>query len=68
MSKTSLYLSANLLDYRAIAERFVGGDVKSFFDNRVAGNAGAGVIALVVVTLPVLLARYLYQKKIFVRL
>ena len=62
------YLAANLVDFTAIARRFLGGDVKEFFDTRLAAGAGGLVIALMALLLPVLLVRFLYQKKIFIRL
>lgn len=62
------YLAANLLEFETIAARFVGGDVKAFLDNQVATGFGGLVIALVGLSLPVLLVRFLYQRKIFIRL
>ena len=62
------YLAANLLDFDAIAARFVGGDVKAFLDANVVKGMGGLVIALVAVILPVLLVRFLYQRKVFIRL
>jgi hypothetical protein len=62
------YLAANLLDFDAIAARFVGGDVKAFLDTNVVKGMGGLVIALVAVILPVLLVRFLYQRKVFIRL
>jgi predicted acyltransferase len=62
------YLAVNLVDFDAIADRFAGGDVQAFFDARVTQGFGGLIIAIVGVMLPVLLVRFLYQKKIFIRL
>jgi predicted acyltransferase len=62
------YLVVNLVDFPAIAARFVGGDVEVFLDEHVAMGMGGLLIALVGLALPVLLVRFLYQKKIFIRL
>lgn len=64
----TIYLVFNLVDFNAVATRFVGGDVKHFLDTSVAKGAGGLVLAAVTVLLPVLLVRFLYQRKIFIRL
>ena len=64
----AVYLVVNLVDFETIAERFVGGDVKAFLDLHLAKGIGGLVIALAGLALPVLLARLLYQRKIFIRL
>jgi hypothetical protein len=56
------------VDFEALAERFVGGDVKAFLDLRLAPGLGGLIIALVALLLPLLLTRFLYQRKIFIRL
>ena len=62
------YLAVNLVDFPAIAARFVGGDVQAFLDAHLAKGIGGLVIAIVGLALPVLLVLSLYQKKIFIRL
>jgi predicted acyltransferase len=64
----TVYLAANLLDFEAIAARFVGGDIKALLDNRIANGVGGLAVAVVGLALPVLLVRFLYQRKIFIRL
>lgn len=64
----AVYLAVNLVEFNALAARFVGGDVQAFLDAHVARGMGGLVIALVGVLLPVLLVRFLYQRKIFIRL
>lgn len=62
------YLAVNLVDFPAIAARFVGGDVEAFLDANHAKGIGGLLIALFGLALPVLLVRFLFQKKIFIRL
>ena len=64
----AVYLAVNLVDFEAIAARLAGGDVKAFLDLHLAKGFGGLLIALVGLTLPVLLVRFLYQRKIFIRL
>ena len=62
------YVVANLVDFQAIAARFAGGDVRAFLDARIALGASGLVLALVGLALQLLLLRFLYQRKIFIRL
>ena len=62
------YLVVNLVDFEAIAARFVGGDVTAFLDAHLAQGIGGLVIAIVGLLLPVLLVRFLYKRKIFLRI
>jgi hypothetical protein len=64
----TIYFATNLVNFGPIATRLVGGDVKAFRDTHVAMGVGPLVIALVGLALPVLLVRFLYQQKIFIRL
>lgn len=63
-----IYLAVNLVDFQTIATRLAGGNVQQFFDSRLGAGFGSLVIALMALSLPVLLVRFLYQKKIFIRL
>jgi predicted acyltransferase len=69
MNSITLYLTANLLTggFDKLATRFAGGDVKAFFDIRVAQGAGDLVIAIVGLLLAFWLAHFLYRNKIFLR-
>jgi predicted acyltransferase len=64
----AVYLAVNIVDFGALAARFAGGDVSRFFDNHISPGAGGLVLALVGLALPLLLARFLYNRKIFFRL
>lgn len=62
-----LYIAAQVLPFQQIASHFVGGDVAAFFDRRVAEGLGAVVITAVSLLLVVLIARFLYLRRIFIR-
>jgi predicted acyltransferase len=64
----AVYLAASLLDFQEIASRFVGGNAKFYLDAHVAQGIGGLVIAILGLMLPVLLVRFLYQRKVFIRL
>lgn len=71
MNPITLYLTSNFLGglgFHKLAVRLAGGQVKSFFDTHVAAGCGELVISLVGVLLFVGFARFLYQRKIFLRL
>ena len=63
-----LYLCESLVDFEALAARFTGGDVRLFLDGALGKGTGNLVTALVALILPVLLARFLYERRIFIRL
>jgi predicted acyltransferase len=62
------YLAVNLVDFKGIAARLVGGDIQQFLDVHLPQGSGGLLVALVALSLPVLLVRFLHQRKIFVRL
>ncbi len=63
----TIYLAAQILNYRKVAERFVGGDLRAWLNGQ---SRGLGEILLALVALLVMLAfaRFLHQRKIFIRL
>lgn len=63
----TLYLTANLLGFGKVAERFVGGSVKEWMDQSVANGAGSLLVVLVGLTIIFTYARFLYKNKIFLR-
>ncbi len=70
MNPITLYLTSNFLGglgFEKLARRLAGGDVKDFLDAHVAEGFGDLVIAAVGVVLFLWLARFLYQRKIFLR-
>ena len=58
----TIYLAAQILNFRRLAERLAGAPVRSLF-----GEAGDTVIALIAVFLLFGFARFLYQRKLFLR-
>ncbi|MEQ1860155.1 MAG: heparan-alpha-glucosaminide N-acetyltransferase domain-containing protein [Chthoniobacteraceae bacterium] len=66
MNPITLYLSTKVISYSQVAELFVGGNVKAFFDARAQGLGGM-VVALTSLGLVFLLARFLHRRKIFLR-
>jgi predicted acyltransferase len=68
MNPITLYLANNLIGFRRLAQRFVGGDVKSGLDAHLGSGAGQGLIAIVGLALMLVLARFLHQRRIFLRL
>ena len=63
----ALYFLNELLSYQEVASRIVGGHIAGLLDRTVAPGTGNFVIALLALSFAVLLARYLYKHKIFVR-
>jgi predicted acyltransferase len=63
----TLYVLAEIVNFPQLALRFVGGDVRNFLDRQVVQGCGDLVAALVGLLLVVLLARFLYRRKIFLR-
>jgi predicted acyltransferase len=68
MNPITLYLCENVIGFRKIATRFLGGDVKHFFDTAVTNGFGDLMISLGEIGLAILLAWWLYRRKIFLRL
>jgi predicted acyltransferase len=70
MNPITLYLTSNFLGglgFHKLAIRLAGGPVKNFFDTHVAAGCGELVISAAGVLLFVWFARFLYQRKIFLR-
>ena len=59
----TIYMAVNLFKFEPIAKRFVGGDIQ-----RMLGIYGPLAIALVSMGLVLLLAQFLYKRRIFLRL
>jgi predicted acyltransferase len=69
MNSITIYLAGNILgDFRPLAMRLAGGDVKMFFDNAVAKGSGEMVISIVGLLLAFWVVHFLYKRKIFLRL
>ena len=69
MNSITIYLASNILGgFSKLAGRLAGGDIKAFFDAHVAKGFGDMVIAITGLLLAFWLVRFLYQRKIFLRL
>jgi predicted acyltransferase len=69
MNSITIYLTAHVLvSFRRLAERVVGGDVKTFFDLHLAKGMGDMVIAIVGLGLMFWFVQFLHKRKIFLRL
>ncbi|HRI89359.1 MAG TPA: DUF5009 domain-containing protein, partial [Candidatus Hydrogenedentes bacterium] len=62
MNPLTIYMSTNILDYQAIARRFVGGPIED-----AAGRYGDMLVAVVALAISILIVRWMYHKKIFLR-
>jgi len=63
----TLYFLNNIVDFRQFAARLVGGDVGRIFDQLVAQGTGRFLSAAVGLAIALVLARFLYRRKIFLR-
>lgn len=65
----TIYLASNIIGgFRKLAARFVGGDVRGFFETHVAYGTGDLLVAMFGLLLAFLFLRFLYNRKIFLRL
>lgn len=68
MNPITLYLAENIIGFRRVAARLLGGDVKQFLDAAVTNGFGDLILSLGEIGLAILLAWWLYRRKIFLRL
>jgi predicted acyltransferase len=69
MNSITIYVTSNVIGgFRKLGGRFVGGDIKTFFDTNIAKGSGDLLIAVVGLALAFWFVRVLYQRKIFLRL
>ena len=64
MNPITIYLISNLVDVGQIAQRFAGGDLNKLY----FGRGGDLAVALVELAITFGICRFLYQRKIFLRL
>ena len=63
----TIYMLVHLLDLPKLAERLAGGPIKSWLDSVIRPGAGDLLIAIVALTMAVLFCRFLYRRKIFLK-
>lgn len=68
MNSITLYLAVNLINFRQIAARLVGPDLQRSLDEHLVVGAGRVALVAVSLSLVVLLARFLFRSRIFLRL
>ena len=70
MNSITIYLIKNFLggSFSKLSARLVGGDVKAWFDAHVAIGFGEMMISVVGLLLAFWFVRFLYQRKIFLRI
>ena len=70
MNSITIYLVKNFLggSFSKLSARLVGGDIKNFFDDHIAKGFGELMISVVGLLLALWFVRFLYQRKIFLRL
>lgn len=64
----TIYLAHNIVSFPALSARLAGGDLQRCLDLHVAKGVGGLLVALVEVALTFLLVRFLYVRKVFIRL
>lgn len=67
MNPITLYLLSSVLGFRDVAARLVGGSVQAWVDAHVARGAGGLLVTLLGLGVVFLIARFLYQRKIYLR-
>ena len=67
MNPITLYFVANLVDISKLSLRFTGGDVQKFLNASIHPGTGELVTALIGMGFSVMLAGFLYRRKIFLR-
>ena len=67
MNSITIYLLENVINYGTLASRVTGGPLARWFDASVGKDAGAWVTQLAGLCICVAIARFLYVRKIFLR-
>ena len=67
MNPITLYFFANLVDLAKLSARFTGGDFQKWLNTAIHPGTGELVTALFGMSLSILLAGFLYRRKIFLR-
>jgi predicted acyltransferase len=67
MNPITLYLLSSLVGFHGIAERLVGGSVAGWLNGHIAAGMGEMVLAVATLALILGLARFLYVRRIFLK-
>jgi predicted acyltransferase len=68
MNAITIYMACNIIDFRKLAERFTGGDIRAYLNNHLLKGSGELLVASTGLFLVFLVARFLYRRNIFLRL
>ena len=68
MNSITVYMANNIIGFRKLAERIVGGDVRAAFETHIAKGAGDLLIAFTGLGFGILLCWFLNRRKIYLRL
>lgn len=68
MNPITVYLGEALLHYDRLAERLAGGDVRNYLNAHVMVGIGDALVGVIALGLAILLCRFLYRRKLFLRL
>ncbi len=69
MNSITIYVTSNVIGgFRKLAGRFVGGDIKAYFETNLGYGSGDLLVAATGLLLAFLYVRFLYKRKIFLRL
>jgi predicted acyltransferase len=63
----TIYMLVHVVELPKLAERLVGGPIKGWFDAAIRPGAGDLVIAVVALGMAVLFCRFLYRRRIFLK-
>jgi predicted acyltransferase len=67
MNPITLYLASSVFSFHSVASRLVGGSIRGWVDRYVVSGASGILVSAVSLALVIALARFLYQRKIFLR-
>jgi predicted acyltransferase len=67
MNPITVYMANDIVGFQDLAKRFVGGDLQRYLDARLAAGFGQLLTALLGLSFGILLCRFLYRRKIFLR-
>lgn len=68
MNSITIYLAHNIVSFSNLATRLAGGDLQRLLDTHVAKGVGSVLLVLVNLGLTFLFARFLYKRKIFIKI
>jgi predicted acyltransferase len=68
MNPITVYLADNIIGFRRVASRFLGSDVKAFFDATISPGFGDLMLSFGEIGVGLCLVWFLYRRKIFLRL